>query len=330
MRILSYGLAITIGFASVCASAQGPSKPADGYPKRTISIIVPFGAGGGSDQVARAWGEAMKDVTGVGYQVENKPGGGGLAAIPDFMSRPADGYTVLEQTDGLMTAAAADQIEPKINQDIVPICITQSTFSQIYIRPDEDRFTDWASFLAYAKANPGKLKMGNIQREGSMERVQVNALEDAAGFKVNQISFDKPTARYAALLGGHVDVLFEQPGDVRRFLDAGQMKPILTVLNERPQLFADVPSLQDVDLGSVPILQRIRLFWVRGEVPSDRREYLQAACEVAFNSKGYQEFNEKKYMHLARSYYNAADAKKLIDDTIATYLHFYKKMGLVK
>jgi tripartite-type tricarboxylate transporter receptor subunit TctC len=93
----------TIGFFSaglVCftwataVSAQAPAKP-DGYPERAIGIIVPYGAGGGSDQVARAWSKAMQTVTGAAYQVQNKPGGGGLAAIPDFLSRPKDGYTVL-------------------------------------------------------------------------------------------------------------------------------------------------------------------------------------------------------------------------------------------
>jgi tripartite-type tricarboxylate transporter receptor subunit TctC len=324
MAVMTFG----IGLATAGFSAE--LKKPDNFPRRTISIIVPFGAGGGSDQVARAWGEAMQKVTGVGFQVENKPGGGGLAAIPDFASRPADGYTILEQTDGLMTAAAANQIQQEINKDIVPICITQSTFSQLYIRPEEDRYTDWKSFLSYAKSKPGKVKMGNIQREGSMERVQVNALEEAAGFKVNQISFDKPAQRYAALIGGHVDVLFEQPGDVRQFLEAKKMKPILTVLHERPQLFADVPSLDDVGLSDVPILQRIRLFWLRGSVPQERQEYLQKACKIAFDSKAYQEFNKRKYMHLARSYYDAKDARKLIDETIATYRRFYKKMGITK
>jgi len=146
---------------SIQSQAAGPAKP-DGFPSRTISIVVPYGAGGGSDQVARAWGEAMQKGTGVGFQVENKPGGAGLAAIPDFMSRPADGYTVLEQTDGLITNAAAGQVEQVLNKDIIPICVTQSTFSQFYIRPDETRFTDWASFVAYAKAHPGDVKLGNI------------------------------------------------------------------------------------------------------------------------------------------------------------------------
>ena len=313
---------------STAAVAADLAKPGD-FPSRTISIIVPYGPGGGSDQVARAWAEAMKDVTGVGFQVENKPGGAGLAAMPDFMSRPADGYTIVEQTDAMMSAAASNQIDFELNTDLVPLCVTQATFSQFYIRPDETRFTDWDSFLAYAKANPGQVKMANIQNEGSMERVQVNALEERAGFKVNQISFDKPTERYASLIGGHVDILFEQPGDVRRFLDAGQMKAILTVLPNRPKLFEDTPSLTDAGLAETPVLQRIRLFWVHGDVPAERREYLSAACEIAFNSEGYQEFNTKKYMHLARSYYNAEDAAKLIADTVEIYRASYKKLGLI-
>ena len=315
--------------APTAAVAADLAKP-DGFPSRTISIIVPYGAGGGSDQVSRAWAEAMKEVTGVGFQVENKPGGAGLAAMPDFMSRPADGYTIVEQTDAMMSAAASGQIDFELNKDLVPLCVTQATFSQFYIRPDETRFTDWDSFLAYAKAHPGEVKMANIQNEGSMERVQVNALEERAGFKVNQISFDKPTERYAALIGEHVDVLFEQPGDVRRFLDAGQMKAILTVLKDRPKLFEDTPSLTDAGLQDTPTLQRIRLFWVRGDVPAERREYLSAACEIAFNSEGYQEFNKKKYMHLARSYYDAGDAARLIADTVEIYRASYKKLGLIE
>lgn len=326
---LASGAALFAGAASGSYAAE-VKKLEDGYPRRTISIIVPFGAGGGSDQVARAWAAAMQKVTGVGFQVENKPGGGGLAAIPDFVNRPADGYTLLEQTDGLMTAEAANLLQSHVNKEILPICIVQSTFSQVYIRPDEDRYTDWKSFLEYAKAHPGELKMANIQRKGAMERIQLLALEEAAGFKVNQISFDKPTQRYASLIGGHTDVLFEQPGDVRGFLEAGKMKPILTVLTERPKLFDDSPSLADVGLGDVPVLHRIRVFWVLNKVPKERQEYLQKACEVAFKQDSFQEFNKRKYMHLARSYYGAEEARELIDKTIATYRRFYKKLGLVK
>ena len=73
-------------------------------------------------------------------------------------------------------------------------------------------------------------------------------ITDATGMKIQQISFDKGAPRYGALAGGQVDALFEQPGDVRKFMDAGKFKPILTILKERPAAFADVPSLTDAGL----------------------------------------------------------------------------------
>ncbi len=298
------------------AFAAGPEKPA-GFPERSISVIVPYGAGGGSDQVSRAWGKAMQSVTGVPYQVENKPGGGGLAAMPDFISRPKDGYTILEQTDGLISAGAANQVAG-VGTDIIPICFTQATFSQIYIRPNETRFTDWASMVAYAKKNPGKLTLANIGVAKSMEVIQVDELAKAAGIKFKTISYDKPTERYAALLGSHADVLFEQPGDVRKFLEAKQMKPILTVLREAPKAFAGVPSLTDAKLD-IPILLRVRGFWIHKDVAKERQDYLRKACKVAFNTPDYQKFNRAKYMHLARSYYDGADAAKLVTDMMQTY-----------
>jgi tripartite-type tricarboxylate transporter receptor subunit TctC len=108
------------------------------------------------------------------------------------------------------------------------------------------------------------------------------------------------------------------------------MKAILTVLNERPKLFADTPSLLDIGLGGTITLPRIRLFWVRGDVPKERLDYLSAACEIAFKSAGYQAFNEKQYMHLARSYYDQKDAEELIQSTLDAYKKAYKKLGLIK
>lgn len=312
---------VTLALTSTVYAA-GPQKPG-GFPERSVSIIVPYGSGGGSDQVARAWSKAMQAVTGVPYQVENKPGGGGVAAIPDFMSRPKDGYTILQQTDGLISAGAANQVDAEVGTDIVPICFTQATFSQVYIRPNETRFTDWASLVAYAKKNPGKVTLANIGIEKSMEVIMVDALAKAAGVDWKVISYDKPTERYASLLGQHADVLFEQPGDVRKFLEAKQMKPVLTLLNEAPSAFADVPTLKDAGLD-IPILVRARGFWLHKDVSDERKEYFRQACKMAFDNEGYQKFNRAKYMHLARSYYDGADAVKLVKDMLETYRNAIK------
>lgn len=308
------------------AAAQSVEKPA-GFGIRPLTMIVPFGAGGGSDQLARAMAKAMEEAAGLSFQVVNKPGGGGTAAIPDFMLAPADGYTVLEHIDNAISAYAGGDISENPAEDWVPLCTTQITFSQIYIRPDETRFTDWESFAAYAKEHPGEVSMANLGKVGSMELVVMEQLQDALGLEIKQIAFDKPAERYGALIGGHVDVLFEQPGDVRSFLDSGQMKPILTFLPERPSVFADVPTHKEVG-ADFDALTRFRGFYVKNGVPQPVVAFLEEACAAGFQTADYQAFNESKFMDLIDSYRDSEGSKALINEAVATYRGMYEKLGI--
>jgi len=151
--------ALAVGLAGNAVAAE-IKKPAN-FPTRPLTMIVPYGAGGGSDQLARAMANSMDKVAGIKFQVVNKPGGGGTAAIPDFMLAPADGYTVMEHIDNAVSAYAKGDINENPAKDWVPLCTTQITFSQIYVRPDDSRFGSWNDVVAYAKANPGKLTMAN-------------------------------------------------------------------------------------------------------------------------------------------------------------------------
>jgi tripartite-type tricarboxylate transporter receptor subunit TctC len=207
--------------------------------------------------------------------------------------------------------------------------MAQITFSQIYIRPDDNRFNDWNSLLKYAKANPGKVTLANVGGVGSMEHVNMLLLEKALGFKTKQVSFDRPAKRYAALVNGHVHGLFEQPGDVRSFLEAGKMKPILTLLKERPSAFANVPSLKDVRAKFEPLL-RFRGFFVHRNVPKERIKFLEWVFAQGFNSPEFQDFNKKGYMDLIQSYRDSKGAKKLINEAITVYTNVYKEIGLIK
>lgn len=327
-RILGAAVAAGLLFAPALAGAQDISKP-EGFPERPITMIVPYGAGGGSDQLSRAMAGAIEAVEGVTFQVVNKPGGGGRAAIPDFMTAPADGYTVMEHIDDAATLFASGKISENPAEDWVPLAMAQITFSQIYIRPDDDRFNDWESFLAYAQANPGQVTIANVGNVGSMERINMLKLEQAKGFETKQISFDKPAERYAALIGGHVDALFEQPGDVRSFLDSGQMKPILTFLDSRPEAFADVPTHLDAG-ADFDALLRFRGFYAKKGIPADRLDYLEQIFAAGFQHESFQAFNEKKYMHLINSYRNREDSISLLNGAVETYQAVYQELGLTQ
>ena len=310
------------------AIAADIEKP-NGFPTRPLTMIVPYGAGGGSDQLARAMASAMDKVAGINFQVVNKPGGGGTAAIPDFMLAPADGYTVMEHIDNAVSAYAKGDIRENPAVDWVPLCTTQITFSQIYVRADDDRFKDWRDVVEYATDNPNKLTMANLGKVGSMELVVMHQLQEALGIEVKQIAFDKPAERYGALIGGQVDVLFEQPGDVRSFLDSKTMRPVLTFLDNRPSVFAGVPTHREAG-ADFEALTRFRGFYVKKGVPQDRLEFLQAACEAGFKEAGYQAFNRKKYMHLVDSYRDTQGSVKLINSAVVTYRDIYKELGIGK
>ena len=160
-----------------------------------------------------------------------------------------------------------------------------------------------------------------------MERVTMGFITDASGMEIQQISFDKGAPRYGALLGGQVDALFEQPGDVRNFLDAGQFKPILTIFDERPGAFADTPTHREVGMDFDPLL-RFRGFYVHKDAPADRVEWLKWAFQRGYCEDSYQAFNESKFMTVIDSYRDTDGAKDLITRSIDQYRNVYKAMGL--
>ena len=314
---------------AVCATDNLPAtaKSPNGYPARALTMIVPYGPAGGSGQVAQAMARAVTELTGVAINRDHKPGGSGAVGMTAFMATPTDGYTVLEHIDDASSAHALDSSRPNPAKDLIPLVTSQITFSQIYIRAKENRFNDWNSFVKWVKAQNGKATIANVSKEGSMERVSMKFITDATGMKIQQISFDKGAPRYGALAGGQVDALFEQPGDVRKFLDAGTFKPILTLLKEAPTAFAGVPSLTEAGLDFEP-LYRFRGFFVHKDAPAARVAWLQWAFQKAFCEKSYQDFNEKKYMTLIESFRDTGGTKELITDTIAQYRKVYKHMGL--
>jgi tripartite-type tricarboxylate transporter receptor subunit TctC len=320
-------LAILVAFLGPPLASEAPAQ--ERFPSRPITIIIPYGPGGGSDQLTRGIQPSLEKVLKVPIQAVNKPGGGGLAAIPDFMTAPADGYTVLQHIDDAATLYASGKSREHPGEDWIPVAIAQITFNQLYVRPDDARFPTWDAFVTYAKANPGKVTVANVGAVGSMERVAMIQIEKALGFKTTQVSFDKPAERYGALIGGHVDALFEQPGDVRSFLEANKMKAILTLLPERPKAFAEVAALKDIGVDISPLL-RWRGFFVRKETPADRVKVLEKAFAEAWNSPQFQEFNTKQFMHLIVSYRDIAGARTLIGADVKTYREIYKELGLAK
>ena len=314
-------------FAFECKVKQSSMAKPSGFPERALTMIVPYGPAGGSGQIAAAMAQAVTELTGVSINRDHKPGGSGTVGMTTYMAAPNDGYNILEHIDDASSAHALDSSKPNPAIDLIPLVTAQVTFSQIYIRTNETRYNDWNSFVKWVKSQNGKATIANVSKEGSMERVTMKFITDGSGMKIQQISFDKGAPRYGALLGGQVDALFEQPGDVRKFLDAGKFKPILTVFNQRPGAFADVPTHKEMGMNFDPLL-RFRGFYVHKNAPADRVKWLQWAFQRGYCQDSYQKFNESKFMTVIDSYRDTAGSVELINNSINQYRDVYKSMGM--
>ena len=320
-------MAVALALLPLAAPAVAQPAPPEGFPDRPLVIVVPYGKGGGSHQLSAAMAAALRKVVGQKVRLLNRPGRGGINGLEAFQTMEPDGYSVLQHIDDVVSLYAAGAIKVNPAEDLAPLAITQITFSQIYIRALETRFSDWDSFQAYARANPGEVTIANVGAPRSMERVSMFNLEQATGIVTKTVAFDKPAERYQALIRGDVDLLFEQPGDVRPFLDRKLIKPILTLLPERPHAFAEAASLNDLGIDTAPLL-RFRGFYVHKNVPEAHRKYLEWAFAEAFKSRRYQKFNRKKYMDLIDSYRDTEGSRELINKAVETYRQSYKMMGI--
>ncbi|MDR1659701.1 MAG: tripartite tricarboxylate transporter substrate binding protein [Desulfovibrio sp.] len=308
-------------------NAVAAEKPAN-YPRRPVTVIVPFGAGGGADQMARAFLPKVSEYIGVPITIVNKPGGNATVGFAQFWSAPADGYTLLQYNDDAVTHYVSGILKQDPTKDYVPLTISMIVYSQIYIRPGETRFTDWNSFVKYAKEHPGEVTLGNIAQRGNLEEMQASQLEQAAGIKLRHISFDQPAERYAALVGSHVDALLEQPGDVAPYLESKDMKPVISFTDVRPAEFKDIPCIKELN-PKMTNLYKVRGFYIHGNLPKPIAAYLLDAFEAGFKSEQFQQYVKVRYPADTKTR-NAEECKEFIRGMMETYARLYEEMGYAK
>ena len=275
--------------AATGAALLGTPAMAAGYPERPIELIVPWGPGGGADQLARLVSKMMEPMLGQSIPVVNVAGGTGATGMAKLMAAPADGYSMAVYIAD-SHALLAGKSPRWTMKDITPVAVMIKGPSFIFVKQDSP-FKTWADFEKEAKANPGKLKVATLGF-GSVDDFSLTVLS-RGGVKVVQVPFAKPSERYVSILGGHADALYEQAGDVAQFLKSNQMRPILLFGDKRLPAFKDVPATAEV--GYKVALPQFRSIVVRAGTPPDVVKKLSDALAKVYASPEYKKFLEDQY-----------------------------------
>jgi tripartite-type tricarboxylate transporter receptor subunit TctC len=280
-----------ISLAAIAAGAalSGGTATAAGYPERPIELIVPWGPGGGADQLARLVSKLMEPMMGQGIPVVNVPGGTGATGLVKLLASPADGYEMAIYIADSHALLAGKNPRWSMN-DITPVAVMMKVPSFIFVKQDSP-FKTWDEFAKEAKANPGKLKVATLGF-GSVDDFSLTVI-DHAGIKVVQVPFSKPSERYVSILGGHADALYEQAGDVGQFLRGKQMRPILLFGEKRMAAFKDVPA--SYELGYKIALPQFRAIVVRSGTPPEIVKKLSDALTKVAATPEYKKFLEDQF-----------------------------------
>lgn len=277
----------------VCAALLGlgaiPVGAEDGYPMRPLEMIVPWGAGGGADQLARKTAEMMKGLIKTSVSVANVPGATGSVGLGKLLAGPADGYSIGVLTGETYALLAYYPPRWKL-ADVVPVAIMMRQPSGLFVAGN-GRYQSWADFEKEARARPYRLKVA-IAGSGSPDDITLNYLH-AHGIDLTAVSFPDPEERYAAVLNGQADAVYEQAGDLKDLIDGRQVRPIVFFSSRRIPEFRDVPAAKE--LGYDFAIPQFRAVVVKAGTDPDKLAKLSDALGRIAASPEFKAYLKQQY-----------------------------------
>lgn len=234
MIIILWAVLLIIGIGFTIADF---AEAAEKYPTRPIELVVPSGPGGGADQLARIISPLFEKHFGVPFPVSNLPGAGGNAALKKVVTGRPDGYTVSVYMGRVICSWATLGLGDFKIEDFEWLSRLIKQESAFFVKYDSP-IKDAKDLFRIAKERPLKVA---IHGHGNLDDISVRYLV-AKGLKLVGVPYAKPSERYMAPLGGHVDVLYEEPGDVKSFLDAKQIRTVMMFSKKRSKFYPDTPT----------------------------------------------------------------------------------------
>jgi tripartite-type tricarboxylate transporter receptor subunit TctC len=274
--------------AAVLAAGTVQAQPA-GFPSKPVELVVPFQPGGGTDALARAFADATRKHMSQSMIIINKPGASGAIGWQDVINAKPDGYRLAVVTVEVTTLPHMGLAKFSY-EDLTPIARLNADQAAITVRADAP-WNTVEEFLAAAKKDSGKISMGNAGN-GSIWHLAAAALEDKTGTKFNHTPFQGAGPAVLALLGGHIDAVAVSPAEVTTYVQAGKLKTLAVMAEQRVKGFDKVPTLKErgIDL----VIGTWRGIAAPKNTPPDVVAYLKDLSQKAANEPAFREVLQKQ------------------------------------
>lgn len=253
---------------------------AEDYPSKSIKLINPWSAGGGTDVIARSLAEALKPILGVKVIVLNKTGGGGAIGIAESANSKPDGYTLFINDKSFVSSYYMG-VTKIAWYDMQPVCALDIASHAIVVNIDSPWKTP-QDFINEAKRRPGEITIG-VSGIGGMSHLNAENFRLAAGIDIKIVSFKGAAPGKTALAGKHVDSISAQLGEVVDFVKAGKFRLLAVGSEKRHPVFPDTPTFKESGVDFT--LDQVRAIWAPKGTPMDRVEKIADAVKQAMDTE---------------------------------------------
>ncbi|MBT2689844.1 tripartite tricarboxylate transporter substrate binding protein [Bacillus sp. ISL-47] len=322
-------------FTAACSSSSSNASTKEGaenasdkdggnsFPEKSITLIVPYAAGGGTDATARALAKAAEKHLGQSIGVVNKTGGNAVVGISEAANAKPDGYTIIMN---------ANEIALLPHMGLTPI--TYEDFAQVaHINFDPSALTVPADapydtleeFLAYAKENPGKIRVGGTGK-GGIWHLGSASIEKAADVQFNYVPFDGAAPAKTALLGGHIEAITVSPAEVLAQVEAGELKTLGVLSDERSTIMPDVPTFKEAGYeANVGVWRAID---APSDTPPEVVKVLEEAFSKAVEDEEFVDFMNKNGLGIA--FKGTEEYKELVAKDHEFFGGLLKELGITQ
>jgi tripartite-type tricarboxylate transporter receptor subunit TctC len=285
---------------SILAIASGVLAEEAAYPKRPITLIVTFAAGGSSDVLARAIADSMSRGLGQQIVVDNRPGAGGQIGAELVAHAAPDGYTILFGTNGTLGIGPALYEHLRYNpaHDLAPVGILHKLPLLLIINPAVPA-KNLQELIAYARKNPGKLSFASAG-VGSVSHLAGELFVEEAKVNILHVPYKGGGAAVPDLISGRVSMMLETIPNALPLAKSGQMRAIGVTTKERSAAAPDIPTLAESGLPDFDVSAWTGLLVPAG-TPAAVIDRLNAATRASANDSRYVDLVHKMATNVATS-----------------------------
>jgi tripartite-type tricarboxylate transporter receptor subunit TctC len=274
-------LASVVAIAALALIVMPQAAQSQGFPSKPVRIIVPYTPGSPNDVLARLLAQPLQGKLGQPVVIDNKPGGGTTIGSKTAAGAPPDGYTLLFASSALVIEPILNkQVEYDPQKDFTPIAFVARTSSMLTVNAQVPA-NSVNEFVAYAKANPGKLSLGFAQ--GTVSQLLAEYFNHRHGLDITSVPYRGGARVIPDMLGGRIHVYWPTPATVLPLIREGKIKALAVTSPQRNPHLPDVPTMKELGLDELT-LEFWAGMWAPAGVPVDVVDKLNAAVNAALQS----------------------------------------------